>query len=163
MRLSPFDNFMVRHLLKFILCLPMKPDQKNEAVFKYLQESFSETMVQIPFLARKLAVRGLDKSNSGRGQLEIRVPTLVDKELAPKLGFKELTTSMDYAELMGAGFPEDALDGDVLIPAAFTPTIDQGVYILVAQANFVKGGCLLGFGVHHSVSDALGMLVILEV
>lgn len=161
--LSPFDNVMVRYLLRFVLFLPMTPNQKPETVFKYLQESFSETMVQIPFLAGKLAVRGLDTSKSRPGQLEVRVPTLFDKELAPKLRFKDLTASMDYAELMAAGFPENALDGDVLIPAAFTPTIDQGIDILAAQANFIKGGCLLCLGVHHSVSDALGMLAILKV
>ena len=163
MPLSPFDNVMVRHLLKFIVCLPMKPDAKPETVFKYLQESFFETLVQLPFLAGKLAVRALDTSNSKPGQLEIRVPVTVDKELAPKLQFKDLTTSMDYVKLMAAGCPENALDGDVLIPAEFTPTIGQGVDILVAQANFIKGGCLLGFGMHHSVSDALGMLAILKV
>lgn len=161
--LSPFDNVMVRYLLRFILCLPMKPGQKPETVFKYLQDSFSETLVQIPFLAGKLAVRGLETSESRPGQLEVRVPTIFDKDLAPKLRFKDLTASMDYAKLMSAGFPEQELDGDVLIPAAFIPTIDKGIDILAAQANFIKGGCLLGLGVHHSVSDALGMLAILKV
>ena len=141
----------------------MNPEQKPETAFKCLQESFSETMMQIPFLAGKLAVRGLDTPKTRPGQLEVRVPVIADKESAPKLRFKDLTASMDYAELAAAGFPEEALDGDILIPAAFNSTIDQGVDILAAQANFLKGGCLLGIGVHHSVSDALGMLATLKV
>lgn len=141
----------------------MKPDQQPETAFKYLQESFSQTIVQIPFVAGKLAERDLDKSDSKPGQLEIRIPTPFDEELAPKLRFKDLTASMDYADLMAAGLPEEALDDEVLISAALSPTVDQGIAVLVAQANFIKGGCLLGVGVHHSVADGTGMLAIVKV
>ncbi|KAL9123057.1 MAG: hypothetical protein Q9187_000384 [Circinaria calcarea] len=161
--LSPLDNVMARYYAKFILCIPTKPDHKPEVVYEYMQEALAKTVVEIPFLAGKLGVRALDAPESKPGQLEMRVPTCLDTESMPCLRYKDMTATMNYEDLMDAGLPEAELDGELLLPAAFRPNLAMGTDILVTQANFIDGGCLLGVGIWHSVTDGSGLNTIMKV
>lgn len=67
----------------------------------------------------------------------------------------------DYDELMEDGFPQDLLDGAVLLPSSrFGFDLETGTPLLVAQANFIKGGLLLGVSLYHALMDGMSMALI---
>ncbi|RYP48445.1 hypothetical protein DL768_005647 [Monosporascus sp. mg162] len=51
---------------------------------------------------------------------------------------------------------------DLLWVQTWEANPDAGAEVVVAQANFMPGACLLVFGMYHPSSDATGMAVILE-
>ncbi|KAK7522542.1 transferase [Phyllosticta citriasiana] len=70
-----------------------------------------------------------------------------------------------YETLEKAEFPAAMLDGDSLFPLHVThkqpltllvESGDDDTPILVAQANFIRGGLILAVAVHHSCSDGPG-------
>ena len=150
--LSPLDNVMAHCYQKFLICLSVKSNQNVNDVHMILEQGMTMTIAQMPILGGKVLFRS-DESEGGRpGQLEVRVP--VKSEY--RLPMKDMTKELDFDDLSDAGFPEEDMDGIVFLPGAFDLHLAAGLDVITAQANFVKGGCLLGFGVWHTVSDAYG-------
>ncbi|CAD6591254.1 MAG: hypothetical protein ASARMPRED_005282 [Alectoria sarmentosa] len=148
----PLDNVMAHCYQKFLICLSVKSNQNVNDVHMILEQGMTMTIAQMPILGGKVLFRS-DESEGGRpGQLEVRVP--VKSEY--RLPMKDMTKELDFDDLSDAGFPEEDMDGIVFLPGAFDLHLAAGLDVITAQANFVKGGCLLGFGVWHTVSDAYG-------
>ena len=159
--LSPLDNVMARYYAKFLLCLSLKPDQDPTTVYTYLQEALTRTVAQLPFLNGRIVTRAPTSRDSQTGRLELRYAAQPSVGVTARLTSKDLS-AIDYDDLMEAGLPEEALDGEMLLPAAFRPDLDKGADVFVTQANFVKGGCLLGVGIYHSVTDGSGLNTIMK-
>lgn len=160
--LSPFDNVMARYYGKFIIGFSIEPRKSPDTVFEYLERSFSATIEQLPFLAGRLALRSPSPTHTAYGELEIRLSTNPDNKYMPRLQRKDLGLEIDYQDIMDEGLPESTLDGELLLPAAFRPDLENGADILVAQCNFVQGGCFLGVGLYHSVCDGSGLNTIMK-
>ncbi|KAK4983974.1 hypothetical protein LTR50_006884 [Elasticomyces elasticus] len=148
---------------KFILCLRMKPNSEPRVAHRYLEKAFHNTIALMPFLAGKLIVQVPNAQNPAIGRLEIHIPAKLDRDAMPKLAFEDLTSTIDYDDLMEAGLSEDELDGEKLLPAAYIPDFHAGADILVAQASFVDGGLLLDIGMFHSVTDGSGLNTIMKI
>lgn len=160
--LSPLDNVMARYYGKFILGFTIEHDQDPKTVFEYLRQSFSATIATLPFLAGKLILRPPDRVHSQRGTLAIESTPVLNCDAGPQLQFRDLATELDFEAMMEEGLPESAMDGELLLPAAFRPDLENGADIIVAQCNFVQGGCFLGVGLFHSVCDGSGLNTIVK-
>ena len=66
-----------------------------------------------------------------------------------------------FEELRDAGFVHSALKDELILEGNRFPSLPAD--ILIAQANFVEGGCVLAMNFHHSCLDGIGAMVALKV
>lgn len=150
---SPLDNVMAHCYLKLIFGLSVPPDQDIKQVHRNLQQGLSESVARMPIFSSTVGWQPSHREGWKPGQLEVRVPK---EDSTVEMHFNDLTAEMDFADLMDAGFPEEALHGEVLLPHGFGVDLGSDLDVMVTQANFVKGGCIIGLGIWHSVADAYG-------
>lgn len=150
--LSPLDNVMAHCYQKFLVGLPLNPDSEIHNVHHILEEGLKMTIAQMPIFGGKVHYRPVGSNGSRPGQLEVRVPT----NLTYRLPMVDSTAELDFEDLRDQGFPEEEMDGKLYLPGAFNLDLASGLDVITAQATFVEGGCLLGFGVWHTVCDAYG-------
>lgn len=154
--LSPLDNVMAHCYAKFVLCFSLKDGQDFQSVHSILQQGLSRTIAQMPIFGGTVGFRPSCSENWKPGQLEVQYIEKVGEEGNFPLIFNDLSAEMDFDDLKDAGFPEEDLNGRVLLTKAFNLNLAGGLDAIVAQANFVKDGCLLGLGIWHTVSDGYG-------
>lgn len=148
--LSPMDNVMAHCYQKFLVALSLDPSKDINDVHQILEQGLQMTIAQMPIFGGKCYFRS--GAGSRPGQLEVRTPAHVGY----RLPFKDMTKELDFDDIRDAGFPEEDLDGKVFLPGAFNLDLANGLDVITAQANYVDGGCLIGFGVWHTVCDAYG-------
>lgn len=79
------------------------------------------------------------------------------------LTIKNLTEShpkIDYSDLKRRHFPMEAVDPDVMY--SLPGFMDAEKPVFVAQANFIRGGLVLGISLHHSFGDGASLKMILQ-
>jgi hypothetical protein len=162
--LSPFDNIMVRFYIKSILCLPVEPGRKPKEVYNILSAALEKTVEDMPLLTGRVKLIQPDSSDIRPGRLELIVPADKNNRTSAKLHFNDMSEKLDYEDLMAAGMPQSELDQKVLLPSAgpMIPDMTVGADVLVVQANFVEGGCLLAVGIYHAAVDGSGLMIILK-
>lgn len=89
-------------------------------------------------------------------QLEVRIPKDICSNGDFPLDFMDLTSQLAYVDIQAAGFPVEEIDTKLLMTKSFNIDLAAGIEATAAQANFVKGGCLLGLAMWHNVVDAHG-------
>ncbi|KAI0483451.1 hypothetical protein F4859DRAFT_472878 [Xylaria cf. heliscus] len=154
--LSPLDNVMAHCYAKYLLPFALNPKCEVQEVHKILQRSLSMTVAEMPIYGGKVYYRPQGRPGWKPGQLEVRTPKIDWLIDTYPLAFQDFSDNFDFEDLKDAGFPEEDLDGMLLLPEAFKLDLEQGLDVAVVQANVVRNGCLLGLGIWHSVSDAYG-------
>ncbi|KAJ2983279.1 hypothetical protein NQ176_g794 [Zarea fungicola] len=139
----------------------MKSGASPAHVFKYLQDGLHRLFLQVPLLSGKLHLRSQDAPDFRPGQLEIRYGP-IEANQQTQLRFNEIHSSKSYEQINAEGFPVDIFRDSELIWKPFQPDITEGTEVLIAQANFMPGACLLAFSVHHSVCDATGSALVFK-
>lgn len=155
--LSAFDHLMPRIWVLIAVVFAL-PDNYNESeVIDNFKAGLEVTLAQFPALAGTLQTDEKDGSLWVERRKERTVDLTVNWQDEPN---DELPT---YAELEQRGFPAAMLDGGKLLPQAVTAkqlfrgdNDDNDIEIATFQINFIRGGLILGVGVHHSVSDGPG-------
>ncbi len=160
--LSDFDNIMPRIYAYTIYCLPMKPKEEPQKVHGYLEEALSKTVEQMPLLGGTLVLLQSGVQDTRQGRLEIVVPQHANDRVVP-LRFQDLKAVLDYEDLMAEGLPDYSLDGKLLLPTGLIADLQAGAAVLVAQANFLEGGCFLSVGLHHAVADGGAAVHLMQV
>jgi hypothetical protein len=162
--LSPFDNIMARFYIKAIICLPVEPGREPEEVYNIMSEALEKTVEDMPLLAGKVKLLEPDTSDMRRGRLELVVPEDSSSRTSARLQFNDMSEKLDYEDLMAAGMSQSELDQKILLPNAgpMFPNLTVGADVLVSQANFVEGGCLLAVGIYHAAVDGSGLMAILK-
>ncbi|KAI1811932.1 hypothetical protein GGS20DRAFT_63785 [Poronia punctata] len=152
--LGPLDHIPPRNYVKFALYLPLKPEVDTSAVFNQLSEGLHRTFLQFPWLGGKVYWQHQDTPGWRPGQLEIRYAPANEAQPVPyQFKYNVIDTSPEYEELAELGFPTDTFRDDELLWAPFMPSVDDGAEVVVAQANFIPGGCVLCAAIFHSASD----------
>ncbi|KAI4090601.1 MAG: hypothetical protein LQ344_004648 [Seirophora lacunosa] len=158
--LSPLDYIPPRNYVRIIFPIPLTPDVEHTIVFNDLREALHKTFVQEPWLSGKVFRQPLDAEGWRPGQLEIRHhPYPSDGERPHQLKYMKLDTKPTYNELRAAGFPSGIWPEQHLLQAPILGEVDvAGADILLAQANFLPGGMLLGMTTCHAAADGSSML-----
>ncbi|KAI1367954.1 transferase family-domain-containing protein [Xylaria arbuscula] len=141
---SPLDSIWPPVIQTWILGFPCDSSRKT-AVFNALRAGLAKTIEQKPFFAGRLAV------NNGRLQLTYRG---LDKTPVP-LSLNDLTDRPSvwrpsFEQLRQEGMPVRHLSPRVLEPAGYDMLSSAPV---MAQANFIPGGCLLTICYNHGFGD----------
>ena len=153
--LSPFDNTMVRIYLYTLYILETPPNCDIEKIHAQLEMALTHTIEDLPFLGGKLYL-------DSKGRLEIRFQTSREMSGPTRVKLNDLREELDLEDLLDAGIPDDDLDGKNLNAASLFANLEQGSDVVVCQANFIEGGCILSFGIHHSVCDGAGQTTVMK-
>ncbi|KAL8947399.1 MAG: hypothetical protein Q9222_006315, partial [Ikaeria aurantiellina] len=158
--LSPLDYIPPRNYVRIIFPIPLKSGAKDTTVFDDLRDALHKIFVQEPWLSGKVFRQSPDTPGWRPGQLEIRHrPYPRDGERPHQLKYLKLDTDMTYNELREAGFPSGIWPEQHLLQAPILGEVDvAGADIILAQANFLSGGLLLGMTACHAAADGSSML-----
>ncbi|KAL2833625.1 transferase family-domain-containing protein [Aspergillus pseudoustus] len=158
-RLSPMDNVMPRFYTNLILFFRLAHNQDIHEVHASLDKSLLRTLPSAPLLpGSAYEIKDDDDQVHGRGRLEIRVHS----SARPTLLFNDLTEDSDCEDL--EDLQQTALTVQKLIPPLGLPDTrpdGPGALVFAAQANYIRGGLLLGLTEYHPVIDgASGTLLV---
>jgi hypothetical protein len=159
--LTPLDHAPPKNYSCSLSYLPLKPTTTPQQAFSILLEGLHRTFIQIPWLSGKVYPQSPSIPTYRPGQLEIRhQPYTSQSPLPYQLKFNELKSERPYEDLKEAGFPTDAFKDEDVAWAPFMPDVPSGAEVLVAQANFIPGACILTAGTFHSASDGVGFVAV---
>ena len=169
-RLNPLDYVNPNHYLGLSFYFSLRQGVSMQDTFVNLQEGLRRTMQLIPALDGKMMVCSEDEMGYRKGDLRLSIPTLplsvnISERSSPaprQLLYKDLSHVLPPLEaLRGGGFVNSAVRDEILLRENTFPSLPADV--LVAQANFVKGGCILAANFHHCCLDGIGVMVALRV
>jgi len=154
---------MVRIYSYILYILETQPGCDIKKIHAQLETAFTRTIEDLPFLSGKLCLVTGDTSAGGsKGRLEIRLPIKKDTIEGPRVKFSDLREELDLEDLLDAGIPDEELDGNKLNAASLFADFEHGADVVVCQANFIEGGCILSIGIHHSVCDGAGQITVMK-
>lgn len=157
--LSAMDNVLPRYFHGGIWALGLRDGVAQDQVITMLRASLESASAALPLLTRRAFSIPPSPENKATGRLEARE----DADWIPVVDSNDLSDHWpNYEELMEEGLPQDMLDGSQLLPVGRIriDLEDAGTPLLVAQANFVKGGLLLGISMFNALMDGMSMALI---
>lgn len=162
--LSPTDHVPPPNYVVLAYYIPLRQGSRPSDTFAVLQKGLRKTFVELPWLNGKVHSMPADVPGNRPGQLEIRYsPVDPDSDAdLHQLRFSEPETDLTYADLEEDGFPVDTFTDEQLFWAPFWADVAAGADVLVAQATFIPGVCILTMSTCHSASDGTGMVAILK-
>lgn len=154
--LSPLDNLMVPCWVKLLFYFPLPVNADVSETYELLRKGLSMAVADMPVCGGTVHFRPQHSPGWKPNQLEVRIPKNVGKDGAFPLDLKDLRDQISYEELRKAGFDLEQVDTKLLMTRSCNTNLAAGIEAVAAQANFVKGGCLLGLAMWHNVVDAHG-------
>nr|POE68693.1 non-canonical non-ribosomal peptide synthetase fub8 [Quercus suber] len=167
-RLSPkLNSFNAVNEIFYIgmnFFIPLREGVTFLEAFKGLEDGLRHTMQLIPELDGKLMFSSKDEMGHRDRDMRVTLPPLKAPstsssatERLRQLRYSDLSNSFpSFEKLQAAGFSASACRDNVLLDCPGIPTLPADV--LAAQANFVKGGCILAVNLHHAVFDGTGLI-----
>lgn len=153
--LSPIDMLMPRmHVPKLLY---FASTAEPATITSNLRAALAFTLKSIPVIAGSVAV-GKEKGDQ-KGSLSVQSPYFNAEDI---LSSNDLRDEYDYEQLRSAHFPSDGIAFDVIAPKQFGQAAGS-TPVMLAQANFLRGGLLLFFAVHHCVLDEVGLFNVMKV
>ena len=153
--LSPIDMLMPRMHVPKLLYFPSTAEPAN--VISNLRTALDLTLKSIPIVAGSVAQS--KQEGVQRGSLSVQSPYFKAEDI---LSANDLRNEYDYEQLRAAHFPSDCVAFDAIAPEIFGKPADSAP-VMVAQVNFLRGGLLLFFAVHHCVLDEVGLFNLMKV
>ncbi|WXC44678.1 hypothetical protein QX201_004414 [Fusarium graminearum] len=168
-KLGPMDLFGGNMYEGINVFIPLCPDVPFKQAYKVLQRGLVRAMEIVPDLAGKVIPCSEHEIGYKKGDLRLSLPPLPSTVLgmtAPEeprqLRFKDLSSVLpSYAEQKVSGFLTSAYPDELLTTCPAFPSLPADVCNI--QANFIEGGCVLAFNVHHHALDGVGLLIALTV
>ncbi|KAL4778524.1 Pyoverdine/dityrosine biosynthesis protein-domain-containing protein [Aspergillus varians] len=160
--LNAFDYINPNHGMGLVLYIPLREGVSFEQVFDNLQEGLNRTFDLIPALSGKMMHCSEQMIGYTKGDLCVTIPPLSKAASARnRLAYKDLSEVLpSFNQLSEASFPPSAFrDGLVLRDEPF-PKFPAD--IIVAQANFISGGCILAADFNHCCLDGIGAMIALK-
>ena len=172
-KLNPFDYVNFNHYMGLNFFFALRKEVSYKDAFANLQEGLRRTMQLIPALDGKIIVCSEQEIGHTKGGLRLTIPSLPlsassdRNDTGPSTGPRQLVyrdlshVLPPFEELRDAGFLPSAVKDELVLGGNPFPPLPAD--ILIAQANFLKGGCILAANFHHSCFDGIGVMVALQV
>lgn len=168
-KLNALDRVNPNHRMGLNFFFELREGIAFDQAYKVLQEGLRRTFDIIPALSGRIMNYSDQEVDYRTGDLCVTIPslrsstTLTDQSTPPKqLAYKDLSPVLpSFRELRAGGFAPSAIKDSLVLPENTFPVLPAD--ILVAQANFVEGGCLLAADFHHSCLDGTGAMIALKV
>ena len=153
--LSPLDMLMPRsHVPKLLYFVSAA--EPAEIISNFLA-ALDLMLKSVPIIAGSVATSKQDGVQ--KGSLSVQSPFFAAHEI---LCVNDLRDEYDYKQLQAAHFPTDALASEAIAPKEYGKAADSAP-VMIAQANFLRGGLLLFLGFHHCVFDEVGIFNVIKI
>lgn len=171
-KVNPFDLMNPNLYVGLKFYLPLCEGVAFDRVFARLQDGLRRTIQLIPDLEGRVMPCSEHEIGYKKGDLRITFPPVPSTSTAVaedsnssvgprQLRYKDLSETLpSFKELQAGGFLASAFEDQVVLDCAWFPPLPADV--LLAQANFVKGGCILAINVHHAAFDGVGVITALR-
>ncbi len=154
-RLSPLDMLMPRmHVPKLLY---FSSTSAPTQILSNLRKALALTIEAMPILGGSITLS--DNGKDQKGSLNVQSPYFTAENI---LSSKDLSNQYDYQKLCSRHFPSDAVPLEEYAPKLFGTSADS-MPVMMAQVNFLNGGLLLFFAVHHCVMDEVGIFNVMKV
>ncbi|KAL9018038.1 MAG: hypothetical protein Q9185_004640 [Variospora sp. 1 TL-2023] len=172
-RLNNLDYVNPNHYMGLEFFFALRKGISFEQAYRNLQEGLDRTLQLIPALGGKMMFCSEQEIGYKKGDLRLTIPPLssssssqTDRTHSSKgprqLAYKDLSHVLPpFDQLRDAGFVPSAFKDELVLDENTFPPLPAD--ILIAQANFVEGGCILATNFHHCCLDGLGVMVALRV
>ncbi|KAJ4982874.1 transferase family protein [Stagonosporopsis vannaccii] len=163
-KMNPFDAVNPNHYMGLNFYFALRPDVQFEEAFAQLQAGLARAFSIIPELDGKMTFASDHEFGYKKGQYRITIPPrpLAVGEKPRQLVFKDLSDVLPkFSEMRDAGFAPSLFSDKLVLDCHPFPAMPAD--ILVAQANFVEGGCILATNFIHTCLDGIGVMVALRV
>jgi aryl carrier-like protein len=159
-KMNPFDAVNPNHYMGLNFFFALRPGISSQEAFTKLQDGLRHTLQLIPELDGKMMLASEQEFGYKKGEYRITIPPppMSDSWIPRQLTYKDLSDTLpSFEKMRDAGFvPSLFRDEDVLDCDPF-PAMPAD--IIVAQANFVQGGCILATNFIHTCLDGMGVMV----
>lgn len=161
-KLNSLDYVNPNHYMGLVFYFPLQDGVRFEQVFSNLQDGLNRTLDLIPALGGKMMNCSEQEIGYSRGDLCVTIPPLSLPGFSHnRLIYNDLSEKLpSFDVLREGGFVPSAFRDDAVLPDDPFPKMPAD--ILVAQANFVKGGCVLAVNMNHCCLDGIGVMVALR-
>ncbi|KAL9620748.1 MAG: hypothetical protein Q9160_004761 [Pyrenula sp. 1 TL-2023] len=161
-KLNALDYVNPNHYMGLVFYFPLRKGVSSEQVFANLQEGLNRTLELIPALGGKMMNCSEQEIGYKKGDLCVTIPPLsLSASVKNRLIYKDLSGVLpSFEKLRDGGFAPSAFKDELVLSDDTFPKMPAD--ILVAQANFVEGGCILATNMNHCCLDGLGVMVAIK-
>lgn len=163
-KMNPFDAVNPNHYMGLNFYFPLRHGVSFEEAFTKLQNGLDRAFQIIPELDGKMMLASEHEFGYKKGEYRITIPPHSSPVSSKprQLAFKDLSNVLpSFEKMREAGFAPSLFSDQLVLPCNPFPAMPAD--ILVAQANFVEGGCILAANFIHTCLDAVGVMVALRV
>ncbi|KAG5797439.1 hypothetical protein H9Q69_003542 [Fusarium xylarioides] len=163
-KMNPFDAVNPNHYMGLNFYFALWPGISFEEAFEKLQAGLVRAFEIIPELDGRMMLASEHEFGYKKGEYRITVPPnpLPASSKPRQLVYKDLSQVLpSFGEMRQAGFSPSLFSDDLVLDCPPFPPMPAD--ILVAQANFVEGGCILATNFIHTCLDAVGVMVAIRV
>lgn len=162
LKMTEMDHMMPKLYANMLLYIPLRDGVSFEKVFAGLQAGLARTIGLVPTLDYKITDVSKQEPGYKPGQVHLTPPDQATDPSTPRqLIYRDLSHVLpSFDKLREGGFVASKVNDDLVCQAPYYPSLPAD--IMLAQANFVSGGCLLVVGFHHSVFDGTGFVTVMR-
>ncbi|KAF5715932.1 nonribosomal peptide synthetase [Fusarium mundagurra] len=163
-KMNPFDAVNPNHYMGLNFYFALQPGISFEEAFAKLQAGLVRAFEIIPELDGKMMLASEHEFGYKKGEYRITIPShpLPASSKPRQLVYKDLSRILpSFGEMRQAGFSPSLFSDELVLDCPPFPPMPAD--ILVAQANFVEGGCILATNSIHTCLDAVGVMVAIRV
>jgi len=163
-KMNPFDAVNPNHYMGLNFYFALRQGVSFQETFAKLQDGLRRAFQIIPELDGKMMLASEHEFGCKKGEYRITIPPrpLSASSKPRQLVYKDLSQVLpSFEEMRDADFAPSLCSDELLLDCHPFPAMPTD--ILVAQANFVEGGCILATNFIHTCLDGIGIMVALRV
>ncbi|KIM94081.1 hypothetical protein OIDMADRAFT_136765 [Oidiodendron maius Zn] len=162
-KMNPFDAVNPNHYMGLNFFFALRPGISFQEAFARLQEGLRRTLQLVPALDGKMMLASEQEFGYKKGEYRITIPppSLPAHSNPRQLVYKDLSHVLpSFEKMRESKFVPSLFRDETVLDCNPFPTMPADV--LVAQANFVEGGCILATNFIHTCLDGIGVMVALR-
>jgi hypothetical protein len=163
-KMNPFDAVNPNHYMGLNLYFALRQGVSFQDAYAKLQDGLLRAFEIIPELSGKMMLASEHEFGYKKGEYRITIPPhpLPASSKPRQLVYKDLSQVLpSFEKMRDADFAPSLFSDELVLDCNPFPAMPAD--ILVAQANFVEGGCILATNFIHTCLDGIGVMVALRV
>ncbi|KAH6867180.1 hypothetical protein B0T10DRAFT_53432 [Thelonectria olida] len=163
-KMNPFDAVNPNHYMGLNFYFALRQGVTFHEAFEKLQDGLARAFQIIPELDGKMMFASEQEFHHKKGEYRITIPPRPPAASSKprQLVYKDLSDVLpSFEKMREAGFAPSLFSDELVLDCHPFPAMPADV--LVAQANFVEGGCILATNLIHTCLDGVGVMVALKV
>ncbi|KAJ2970993.1 hypothetical protein NQ176_g7911 [Zarea fungicola] len=161
-KLNAMDYVNPNHYMGLVFYFPLAEGISFQQAFDNLSKGLDRTMDLIPALGGKMMPCSEHEIGYTKGDLCVTIPPPhLASSVHNRLIYKDVSETLPtFAQLREKDFVPSLFHDEVILKEDTFPKLPAD--IVVAQANFVKGGCILAVNMNHCCMDGMGVMIALK-